>query len=245
MRSFLLLGIFTILLCAFDSPHGISSFSKAKKLLKKAYIGNQQTFYCSCNYSYIQVKGKETSLINPSSCGYTPRNPITKKGKTNERSTRIEWEHIVPAENFGRQFKCWTEGHERCVKSNGKSFKGRQCCSKVNDQFRAMEADPRNLVPAIGELNGDRSNFRYGMIEGEPRAYGKCDFEVDFKHRVAEPKEDIRGDIARTYFYMRDTYGMVIGKKDLRLLEVWNKEDPEDVVEKRRIQKIQSINNTR
>jgi len=29
------------------------------------------------------------------------------------------------------------------------------------------EADMHNLVPAIGEINGDRSNYPYGNIRGE------------------------------------------------------------------------------
>ena len=38
---------------------------------------------------------------------------------------------------------------------------GRKACSK-DPIFNKMEADMHNLVPAIGELNADRSNFRYG-----------------------------------------------------------------------------------
>ena len=39
-----------------------------------------------------------------------------------------------------------------------------------------MEADLHNLVPAIGEINGDRSNFTFEHIDGEERVYGACDF---------------------------------------------------------------------
>lgn len=42
------------------------------------------------------------------------------------------------------------------------------------------------------------------MIPNESRAYGQCDFEVDFKDRRAEPPANRQGDIARIYFYMRD-----------------------------------------
>ena len=34
------------------------------------------------------------------------------------------------------------------------------------------EADLHNLVPAIGEINGDRSNFIFSEIRGEERVYG-------------------------------------------------------------------------
>lgn len=61
-----------------------------------------------------------------------------------------------------------------------------------------MQADMYNLVLAVGELNTDRSNYHFSIIPVEKREYGACDFEVDGK--LVEAKEDIRGDIARTYF---------------------------------------------
>ena len=222
----------------------ISSFSKSKKLLKKVYQGHQVTFYANCNYNYQKKK----NMIVRESCGYEPRNEYTKKGKKNQRARRIEWEHVIPAQNFGRAFRCWQKGDEQCTKSNGKTYKGRKCCSKVNKVFRFMEADMHNLVPAIGELNADRSNFRFGMIEGEKRRYGKrVDFEVEFKQRVAEPQDSIKGNIARTYFYFEQRYGMKISKKDKKIFNAWDKQDPVDDWERernRRIERIQGNKNS-
>ena len=96
-----------------------------------------------------------------------------------------------------------------------------------------------NLQPAVGELNADRSNYHYGIIPGEPREYGACDFEVEGK--LAEPKEDIRGDIARTYFYMEDTYGVRISDKQRKLFEVWNRQDPVSEWERIRAERIEKI----
>jgi len=104
-----------------------------------------------------------------------------------------------------------------------------------------MEADLHNLVPAIGEVNGDRSNFRFAMIEGEPRVYGQCDFEVDFKERKAEPRDAIRGDIARTYFYMADRYKLTISKQQRQLFNAWHRTDPVDVWETERNKRIGDI----
>lgn len=209
----------------------IESFSKAKKLMKKVYKSNQTTFYGNCNYNY---KDKSNMIVRES-CGYKPRNEYTKKGKKNQRARRIEWEHVIPAENFGRQFACWREGNEACVKKSGKEYKGRRCCTKVNKQYRLMQADMHNLVPAIGELNADRSNFRYGFIDGEKRFYGEAiDFEVDFKRRVAEPADSIKGNIARTYFYFEKQYGMKISKKDKKLFIAWDRLDPVDNWERKR-----------
>ena len=129
-------------------------------------------------------------------CGYAPRNEFTKKGKVNKRAQRIEWEHVVPAWEFGHQMQCWQNG-------------GHKACKKI-PKFKAMEGDLHKLVPAIAEVNGDRSNFKFNMINGEHRVYGQCDSDVDFKARVFEPAPKIRGNIACTYFYFESQYGLKI-----------------------------------
>lgn len=237
-----ILGMLVLSISLLEANSTISSFSKSKKLLKKIYKKNQITFYAGCNYNYKDKK----NMILRNSCGYEPRNEYTKKGKVNQRARRIEWEHVIPAQNFGRQFICWRKGDSQCIKSSGKKYKGRKCCSKVNEQFRYMEADLHNLVPAIGELNADRSNFRFGELEGEKRFYGKTvDFEVNFKQRLAEPTDSVKGNIARTYFYFEKEYGMKISKKDKKTFEVWNRLDPVDNWERERNERIFKIQGNR
>lgn len=121
-----------------------TSFSKSKKNLRKIYRDHQTTIYCDCKYNYRDKK----NMIDRKSCGYTPRNERTKKGKVNKRARRIEWEHLIPAENFGRQFSCWRDGDSRCVTSKGKHYKGRKCCNKVNKFYKIMQSDMHNLFPA-------------------------------------------------------------------------------------------------
>ncbi|GGO80010.1 endonuclease [Marinobacterium nitratireducens] len=210
------------------SAEPLTSFSQAKRILEnEIYADNPVTFYCGCSYSEAPTPCKKNrTRLTPdaSSCGLAPR-------KQPNRSGRIEWEHVVPAWEFGHQMQCWQDG-------------GRKACKK-DPTFRAMEADLYNLVPAVGELNGDRTNYRYGMIAGEPRAYGQCDFEVDFKARVAEPAEHDRGDIARTYFYMADQYGLKIGRKQRQLFEAWARQDPIDKWEQERARRIEMIQGTK
>jgi deoxyribonuclease I len=211
-------------------PHTIQSFSKAKKLAAKIYADNRVTFYCSCKYD-------KKKKVKPRSCGLIAR-------KNKKRSSRIEWEHVVPAHAFGNIRQCWRE--KICTKKNGKTYKGRRCCSKTDKVFKAMEADLHNLVPAVGELNGDRSNRSFSMVTGEPRVYGKCDFEIDYDTDKVEPMPSVRGDIARTYFYFEKQYGLRISKKQRRLFDVWNRADPVDEWEmerNRRIIKIQGNGN--
>lgn len=197
-----------------------SSFYQAKKAAQKIYADQQQSFYCGCDY---QRYGKK---LRPDleSCGYSPR-------KNSKRAKRIEWEHVMPAWAFGHQSQCWQNG-------------GRKACRK-DKQFRKMEADLHNLVPAVGEVNGDRSNYRFEIISGEQRRYGRCDFEVDFKARKAEPTPAVRGDIARTYFYMSKQYKLRLSKQQRRLLEAWHKADPVDHWERQRNERIFRIQGNR
>lgn len=209
------------------TAHAGPSFSKSKKILaSKVYADHQVSFYCGCDYSLQPKPGSSKKRLTPdwSSCGYEPR-------KQAKRASRIEWEHVVPAWELGHQLQCWQDG-------------GRKACRK-NAQFKAMEADMHNLVPAIGEVNGDRSNFRFNMIAGEPRAYGACDVEIDFKARVAEPAPHIRGDVARTYYYMAEQHGLRISKKQRQLFDAWAKGDPVDAWEKRRNDRIAEIQGNR
>jgi len=197
-----------------------TTFQAAKVAAGKIYLGNQVTFYCGCKYS---ING----VIDHASCGYKPRNP----GK---RSFKLEWEHVVPAQAFGKHRACW----KGCDGLNG-----RMCCRKIDQQFRIMEADLMNLVPSVGEINGDRSSRPYGEVAGEPRAYGACDFEIDFKRDVVEPREGIRGDIARIYLHMHTTYpgGLPLSKEEVNQFGAWNAADPQDAWELRKIEKVKAI----
>jgi deoxyribonuclease-1 len=208
-----------------EPPHSIRNFSQAKRLAAEVYADNKQTFYCGCSFN-------SKKQVDADSCGYAPR-------KNRKRGQRIEWEHVVPAHALGHTRQCWRE--PLCTTSKGKTYKGRRCCEKVDPQFRAMVSDLRNLVPAVGELNGDRSNFSFTMLEGEPRNYGACDFEVDHKLRKAEPTPSVRGDIARTYFYMEQNYKLPISDKQRRLFEAWDRSDPIDEWEQRRNTRIDAI----
>ena len=178
-----------------------NSFSSAKKLAAKVYADQPSSFYCGCK---IERSGKKL-IPDLASCGYQIR-------KQPRRAQRIEWEHVMPAYHFGHQRQCWQQG-------------GRKNCKK-DPQFRRMEADLHNLVPAIGEVNGDRSNFRFGMLDQPAGVYGACPIKIDFKQRVAEPPESSRGAIARTYFYMRDQYQLRLSKQQTRLLESWARQFP-------------------
>ena len=82
-----------------------------------------------------------------------------------------------------------------------------------------MEGDMYNLIPAVGEVNGDRSNYQYAIIEDEDRVYGACDAEVNFRAKQFEPAPRVRGDIARIYFYMADRYDVTLEELQRQMFE--------------------------
>jgi len=110
----------------------------------------------------------------------------------------------VPVEAFGQSFVEWREGHPDCVDSKRRSFKGRKCAEKVNPENRLMQADMYNLYPAVGEVNGLRSNYSMAMIPGNQYRFGECKTKID--DRKIEPRPEVRGTIAKTYMYMDRAY---------------------------------------
>ena len=161
------------------------------------------SFYCGCDIFFKNNEPKP----DLQSCGYTARRQLN-------RAKRVEWEHIVPAWEYGHERQCWQEGD-------------RWNCNVTDAVFRVFENDIHNLVPVVGEVNSDRSNYRFGLLDPSTSAqYGKCPMKIDFKQRVAEPPENSRGAIARAYFYMSDKYGLTLKKEQRNLFNAWNEQHP-------------------
>lgn len=209
------------------------SFASAKGELETLYRERHLIeLYCGCELDAELVPARER-------CGYEPR-------REGVRARRIEWEHLMPAERFGRGLACWSG-----ATCSGK--RGRACCSASeasggDPRFHAMEGDMHNLAPAIGELNADRSNRPYGEVPGEPRDYGACDFEVDRASGRLGPVElepSARGDAARAWLYMAEAWGVELDDAELELMLEWAASDPPDAWERERNALIEAIQGNR
>lgn len=220
--------VITILIATptFAANQEIQSFSKAKAILeKKVYNDHRTTVYCGASFN-AQKK-------------VTPPKGFTTT-KYLKRSKKVEWEHIVPAENFGRTFIEWRDGNKQCTNSKGKSFKGRTCAEKLNIEYRYMQADMFNLYPAIGAVNALRSNYNFTMLPSEKNDFGSCAMKID--SRKAEPPEAARGRIARTYLYMEGAYKRYsMSKPQRQLMNAWDKMYSVDAWECARAKKITSL----
>jgi deoxyribonuclease-1 len=138
-------------------------------------------------------------------------------------------EHVYPMSWVTRELRCGE----------------RKQCRERSAEFNRIEADLHNLFPSETLTNDARSSFRFGIVPGEPRRFGACDFEVDERARVAEPRPASRGEIARAMFYMSKTYGLKIFASSGRLLQQWHFEDPPDDQERRRNDRIEQLQGTR
>jgi len=188
MRSLIFSATASLCLAAFAAEAAPpSSFNAAKRIAEQQVYYDQNTsFYCDCPFDF-------DSGPNLEACDYEIR-------KQPQRANRIEWEHVMPAYDFGRQRQCWIED-------------GRDNCRRTDEVFRRAEADLHNLVPAIGEVNGDRSNMRFAIVNDPVHEYGACQVSVSFQERAFQPPPHRLGDIARIYWYMRDTYDISISRQ--------------------------------
>jgi deoxyribonuclease-1 len=210
-RSFFFFFTIFLWLFATDVTSSPTSFSQAKVLSKQhVYFDQNQnstlgTLYCGCDWHWV---GRSGGRVDLDSCGYDIRAQET-------RAERTEWEHIVPASSLGRQLQCWQEG-------------GRKNCQSISVQFNQMEANLFNLSPVVGEVNADRSNYNMGMVtDSNLDTYGHCQSEIDFKQRVFEPRDEAKGLVARTYFYMYDRYSnLKMSVQQQNLFIAWNKQFP-------------------
>lgn len=189
-----------------DAPE---NFPSAKVLLRESVYADQNhngqlgTLYCGCDWQWA---GKTGGVIDMPSCGYKIRSQPT-------RAKRIEWEHIVPASWLGRQRQCWQEG-------------GRKNCNATDPLFNIMEADMHNLSPVIGEVNADRSNYRFGVVKQTANQYGRCTSKTDFQGRVFEPRDEVKGFVARVNFYVHDRYKLSMSAAQQKLFMDWDARYP-------------------
>lgn len=152
--------------------------------------------------------------------------------RRNPLNQSLSVEHVFPAD---------------AIAENEPGCTNRTCA--VPRAQRAM-ADLQNLWPALQRVNSSRSNLRYGELPGEDaRRY--ADFCPDYERgtgskAIVEPRDDIKGDLARTIVYMHFVYGLPLERAiaDKDLLLDWMSMDPPDAEEIRRNALIDRLQGT-
>lgn len=207
------------------------SFAQVKRLLlENVYADHRLTLYCRAPFHSDRRVDVPPGFVAT---------------HHRERATRMEWEHVVPAENFRRFFPAWRDGDARCVNGKGRPYRGRRCAEKVSPAFRRMQADMHNLFPAIGAVNAARSNYAMQMLPDVPPTFGTC--AVRIARRKVEPPDAAKGTVARASLYMAAAYpNFRLSDSQQKLFRAWDRLFPPDGWEcerERRIARLQGNDN--
>jgi len=214
-------------------PSQSIQINKSRGYLLKLYLdsNNHKTFYCGCSFDSKHHINKEECSLN------------LHKVKS-KHEAMLTWDRVVPVTAFGPRLDCWRSENQLCKNSGVKKpSRGWACCRNVSKKFNEMESDMHNLVPVVRKLKKVRSYRRHGFVFGEMRMHGGCD--IEFGGRAMEPKESIRGDIARIHFYMSYLYKIPLSKSQEEMLRSWNRADPPDEWEMGRNSLVEMIQGNR
>jgi deoxyribonuclease-1 len=191
-----------------------------KSQLMGIYQSHRYTFFCDQSFD-----GNGDSLIqNCKNC------PLIKN--------RIIWMAIIPEWELAKDKMCYRE--KLCVNNSGVRFKGVRCCLEIDENFKRMSSDLYNYVPELNLLKKQRSHYQFGLISDND-SNQLCHFYIDKKNKLVEPSPHLRGMIARTYLYMRDTYQLALAGDELRLYQAWHQQYPVTEWERERNNKIKEI----
>lgn len=228
---FIIFLLVALMNCNFEAfaNQKIQSFYEAKNILEEIIYKQvpAQTLYCDYKFS------QQTKIIQLPEKFYVKNN--------SKYTDKIEWEHIVPVENFGRTFEEWRTGSPLCVDKNDKAYKGRRCADKVNKEFRLMVADMYNLYPTVGVVSALRSSYDFIQFSNDiPSSFGDCEMKIYDKK--AEPPDHAKGIVARAYLYMEQQYTRFkMSKSQRKLMNKWSKQYPVTRDECQRTKLIEEI----
>ena len=138
-------------------------------------------------------------------------------------------EHVMPMAWVKKELKCGT----------------RKQCHERSSRFNQIEMDMHNLYPSDKGANHERLAYAFADIPGEKWWRDDCDLEIDKHKRLAEPREAVRGDIARAALYMEERWGIPIYQRQRSLLLRWHQEDPPDSHERWRNDQIEAYQGNR
>ena len=138
-------------------------------------------------------------------------------------------EHVIPMAWVKKELKCGT----------------RKQCRERSARFNQIEMDMHNLYPSYKGANHERLAYAFAEIPGEKWWREDCDLEIDKRKRLAEPREAVRGDIARAALYMEEHWGIPIYQRQRSLFLRWHQEDLPDAHERWRNDRIEAYQGNR
>lgn len=152
-----------------------------------------------------------------------------REQRQSDRGEALSVEHAYPAEWIAQSLGC--EGRDDCD----------------HPLYGFAEADLHNLWPALGRINSSRQDLAFGPIPGESRRRFE-DICPDYERTsgadaIVEPRDSVKGDIARSMLYMILTYDLSTYGLGPMLMR-WHRDDPPDENERARNYLIDQIQGT-
>lgn len=168
----------------------------------------------------LYVFGGETVYCG---VGFGPQKSLNVSGQA------LTVEHAYPADWIAEAMGC--ENRNSCALS----------------AYGFAEGDLHNLWPALSSINSSRSDLPFGLIDPDARRFD--DFCPDFErtsgaNALVEPRDDVKGDLARSILYMSDAYGLPLHGLNEMLLD-WHRSDPPDEMERWRNYVIERLQGNR
>lgn len=199
----------------------------------------EQVFY----RLYVKVPASESTDIY---CGLKfwvdPEIAEFPEGKrTGNPAPWLTLEHAYPAKWMAEALDCGNR--TTCPKDDNPTTRAR---------FNHAEADLHNLWPAVQNLNSSRGDRLLGELKDKskrtikPKGQSKT-FECDYQQQgnIVQPRRIVRGNLARSIFYMCDEYGFPVDPAMLMVLKKWNKQDRPTKAERTRNERIAKLQGTR
>lgn len=118
-------------------------------------------------------------------------------------------------------------------------------CQAANAQYPYMLADLHNLYPELSRVELTLRSAQFGNLGSDvPSKFADLGCDLQSSFQLIEPRDAVKGNVARAIFYMHIEYGLpIVGQ--LQMFKQWHQMDPPDAEEKARNDKIASLQGNR
>ncbi|MFL0800524.1 MAG: endonuclease [Agarilytica sp.] len=118
-------------------------------------------------------------------------------------------------------------------------------CKTESEIFDHAQGDLHNLWPVLSRARKIRGDRIWGEVDTESAYWPDCSIKRKRAIPIIEVRPEIRGEIARSVFYMAHTYNFFIPSELKPYLAQWSDEDPPSAEEKHRNDTIEKLQGTR
>jgi len=192
----------------YDAP---DNRSQVKNLLKMIDLDYKTARLTGCKYTYDTTSCMDKTIVDITTCD------------VKEANQSIKWIQVVPDIFFGRNMACMNE--DVCTNVfTKKKFGSPMCCRRVNAKYKQMEADLFNLIPVLSEVAEKRGRRLFSDVVKPDFTIGSLRFDAT----SMEPRDEIKGDMARVYLYMDERYDLTLSEQQKETFLRWHRLDPVD-----------------